>query len=354
MKNDYDADDEISLDALESDGLRWMSVVVVLLVVAGFFCLAWYAYHTSSRAEGDGADIVKAEAGPVKEKPKDAGGMQTPYQDMSVYNVMSGDTKAEQKETETLLPEPEEPMLNRENVAKTDKARPGEDMKMWLKDEGEVASNEKEAPAHEKLLPPPANKTNVPMPLIQEENAPAQTNRFMENVEQKEASAPSVDQSANAKIAAEANPAKTLLPAESVPPVDSSVAKTPALASSAAAPLEKVAPAIKAASPKKQEPAKEPVKNVATTPAKVTTAQSSGNVQAQIAALKTPAEASATWVALKKKYADLLAGKNYLIVKADLPTGTFYRLRVSGLSAEGAKQLCASLMARKQNCLVVR
>jgi hypothetical protein len=101
-------------------------------------------------------------------------------------------------------------------------------------------------------------------------------------------------------------------------------------------------------------------KLVSLTPATKTVAaappatQETGNAFIQLAALKTPAEATTTWNQIKRKHSDLLGGKQYLIVKADLPQGTFYRLRVSGLSANGAKQLCSALSARGQSCMVTR
>jgi hypothetical protein len=311
-KNDYDADEEVPLEDLEGAGLRWMSIVVVMMVVAGFFALAWYAYHSSNANDGSG-ELVRAEEGPVKVKPADPGGMKTPYQDMSVYNVISENGGPKKEHVEQLLPEPEEPMVNREDPP-AQAARKHEDMKVWIRDEGDVDSEEeKDAPAEVKLLPPPPAKEDAP-----EENGDASESdgglkivrpkRFMEK--DAELHSPTV---------------ATPKPKEDAP----------------------VAPKVEPA-PLKQVPA------AVTKQAAPAPVNESGSTQLQLAALKTPAEATATWNQIRKKHSDLLAGKQYLIVKADLPQGTFYRLRISGLSASAAKQLCDALTARRQSCMVIR
>ncbi|MBY0354236.1 MAG: SPOR domain-containing protein [Rickettsiales bacterium] len=360
MKNDYDADDDIPLDELEGAGLRWMSVVVVLLVVGGFFALAWYAYHSNSANDVHLEDVVKAEAQPVKEKPADPGGMVTPYQDMSVYNVISKQKNGTNKQVEQLLPDPEEPMASREEPAPAVRpnataSRHSDDMKVWLKDEGEVDPLAKEPPAKVKLLPAPVTPATVPevqnaepaFADVPESSEKTQANQFMASPAEKIVTAETTSKpETSLPPIAQVTPVP-LMP-KIVPEVAPQVVKTP------------VTPAVKPVAVKKTAPApsslKETPKIEAPKPetAKTETSQQSGSMQAQIAALKTPAEATATWNLLKKKHADLLAGKQYLIVKADLPQGTFYRLRLSGLTAASAKQLCASLMARKQSCLVVR
>lgn len=318
-KNDYDADEEITLEELEGAGLRWMSIVVVMVVVAGFFALAWYAYHSSTTSEGSG-EIVRAEGGPVKVKPSDPGGMKTPYQDMSVYNVISENEASKKEQVEQLLPEPEEPMVNREDPPAT-AARQHGDMKVWIREEGDVEEmEEKEAPVEVKLLPPPPAKIDTQSEIDAEPQTSDESNlkivrpkRFME----KEAESPS---------------AQTVAPE---PKTDTSIAP-------------KIEPTPV---PAKPAPAPAPVAKKAEAPA---TINQTGSTQLQLAALKTSAEATATWNQLRKKHSDLLAGKQYLIVKADLPQGTFFRLRISGLSAGAAKQLCDALTARRQSCMVIR
>lgn len=323
IKNDYDAEEEIPLEDLEGSGLRWMSVAVVLLVVAGFFALAWYAYRSSS-AEDGGNHIVRAEAGPLKEKPVDPGGMQTPYQDMSVYNVISPDAQ-KKEQVEHLLPEPEEPLTVREEQ-ETESARRSEDLQVWHKGEGEVAEDS-HALAKEKLMPPPAS--TIPPSTAAAEVTVASPNKFMEKKDEAATLSAKPDSTELSKV-------------EEVP-----VAVTPP-----ALPSGEEKPSDAASSPASATTKK--VAEVSSKPSSAAIPAETGSVQVQLAALKTSAEATSTWTLLKKKHGDLLSGRQYLIVKAELPKGTFYRLRISGLGSNAAKQICSQLSARKQSCMVIR
>lgn len=92
------------------------------------------------------------------------------------------------------------------------------------------------------------------------------------------------------------------------------------------------------------KPVEKPVEKPAPTTA-------SGNFKIQLGAFKTEAEAQQTWSKIVAKNGDVLSGKPQSIAKADLPNGTYYRLRVSGFAtADAAKSACATLSARKQGC----
>lgn len=94
------------------------------------------------------------------------------------------------------------------------------------------------------------------------------------------------------------------------------------------------------------KPAEKPAPKPAVTAAK-------GDYKIQLGAFKSEAEAQAIWKKISGKYSDVLQGPP-IIVKADLPNGTFYRLRASGYaSADAAKAACAKLTAQKQACMPV-
>ncbi|MBN66651.1 MAG: hypothetical protein CMM94_03680 [Rickettsiales bacterium] len=103
-----DFDDDEYGDDYEPASFRWMSVVVLLLAVGGFFSLAWYAYHTGTKSmKVEDVIIIEAESEPIRTAPEDPGGQQFPHQDKSIYQAFSPDD--EKPETEKLLPEPEQP-----------------------------------------------------------------------------------------------------------------------------------------------------------------------------------------------------------------------------------------------------
>jgi cell division protein FtsN len=83
----------------------WM-IAVALASMLIFIIAVWYAW-TEGKTVNDGPPpIIQADNSPVKEAPKDPGGMVVPHQDNEVFNALDGG-----KETaEELLPPPEEPV----------------------------------------------------------------------------------------------------------------------------------------------------------------------------------------------------------------------------------------------------
>ncbi len=81
-----------------------------------------------------------------------------------------------------------------------------------------------------------------------------------------------------------------------------------------------------------------------------------GAYQVQLAALSSRDHAQASWSRLSKKHADVLGGLKADILRADLgEKGVIYRLRAGPAGDEAAaRSLCASLAARKVDCIVVR
>lgn len=70
---------------------RLLRNFAALLAVGGLAAVVWYAYHQSVGSGGDGTvPVIKAEAGPIKEKvdPAGAGGIDVPFRDRKVYGLM--------------------------------------------------------------------------------------------------------------------------------------------------------------------------------------------------------------------------------------------------------------------------
>lgn len=326
MRNDYDAPEGEAFDEIyQSDGLRWMSVVVVLLVVFGFFSLAWYAYRTntsSSVQEGE-IMIVEGEGWSYKEAPQDPGGMEFPHQDKDIYNRLVAQDEQKAKPVERLLPPPEKPIVERQEALE-----PEEEATGWI---------------NEKLHP---GKEEKPKEKLKETVQEAQ--------QRKE------------EVAAQETKVPAYVPAKPVVkpwvPVDGDVKKEDMKQES-----KEASPAPVASVPEKQSPAEDPIvaqaekfamkkAPPAPKPAVVAPAGVSGGaVEVQLAALRSQAEAETMWKGLATRHRDLLSGKSHRIVSAEIPgKGTYYRLRVGAGSAAAATSLCSALTQRKQACILVR
>lgn len=103
---------EESDDEKQGGIARFAPTIVLLVVVAGFFSLAWYSYKVGKESvKEDDLLVVEADEAPVKEKPLDPGGMKIPNQDKTIFETFSNNKPPAQ--VERVLPPPEEPMVNR-------------------------------------------------------------------------------------------------------------------------------------------------------------------------------------------------------------------------------------------------
>lgn len=94
---------------------KWLPSVILLGSVFGFILLAYYSYQNGGKpVKEEDLLVVEADKTPMKEKPTDAGGMQFPNQDKTIYETFSSGA-APLAKVERVLPAPEEPMTGDED-----------------------------------------------------------------------------------------------------------------------------------------------------------------------------------------------------------------------------------------------
>lgn len=87
---------------------RWLQIGVTAVAVIGFFVMVWFAYQWGlERGYREEVPVIRAEAGPVKVKPDNPGGLVVPNQDKLVLNQGAG--APEPAGVERLLSAPETP-----------------------------------------------------------------------------------------------------------------------------------------------------------------------------------------------------------------------------------------------------
>lgn len=91
---------------------RLVALIGLLLLVALLVGAVWYAYRAGMRAGSDsGVPMVTAEAGPIKVRPADPGGLEVPHQNVLVYDRFgSPQAQPAKRPAERLLPRPEVPV----------------------------------------------------------------------------------------------------------------------------------------------------------------------------------------------------------------------------------------------------
>jgi len=273
--------------------------VAAILGISAFGWVAWVAYDEGVRTGAvKMVPVIKADAGEVKHKPDDPGGMVIPHQDKLVFNRLApGQSDAP---VERLLPQPEAP------VALPVRAVSDADAAKSLNTTPETPQTEVATALTPSLVGPVPNEK-----LKGQDAAPPPVSA---------APAPPVDP---AEIVAKTPPASGAplnLPTDATKPAPATPAAAPA-----AATVEPPAPAVPAAA-----------------------------WRVQLASLSKQTDAEAAWARMQKRNPDLLGALQLQVQAAALSKGTFYRVQAGPLpDRAAADSLCGSLKSRKQDCLVV-
>ncbi len=326
-----DLDDYEELNEGNAPRSRAMSWLVLVVAVGGFVALAYYAYHSGSQSVRDGQVlVVKADATPIKGEPTNAGGEQFPNQDKTIYDAIGSNPESDNDEKEEkLLPDAEAPVIPQPAVG---------------------ADKTAEAPAPAAAPKPDAGTTTSYVnDSLKGDTAP------VDPVDAQSMKQPAPPVAPEAK---EVPKPAAAVPAASVAPVAAAPAPKPTPApATKPAPAANPSPAVSAPKMVNIKPANAPAEKPktaaakpATKPAAKPTAAATGSYQVQLGAFKSEAEAKEQWSKISARHGDVLKGSP-IIVKADLPNGTFYRLRASGFSSsDAAKAACAKLSAAGQAC----
>ncbi len=298
---------------------------------AVFAAAAWYALQRNDMQPQAAAEVplIKAEPGPVKEKPEDPGGLKIPNQDKLVYERITPKPQAPQKEK--LAPAPEEPIVKTAEAAKP--VAPAAPVIATPKTAPDAAKEPVKSEAAAPAAPKEAEK-----PAAKAEKAPA----------------PATGEVHAAPPAITRNQEKTesLLPAAETKPK----AATPAAKPAAAKAPEKTAVVIK--KPAATPPVKPAPENKATAEkpsAPKAAAKTVTGYRIQLASYRNAALAQKMWKKLQKAHAAILGDLAAGAERADLgKRGVYFRLQAGAFESEAkARAVCRQLRAKKQDCIIV-
>ncbi|MFY8106533.1 MAG: SPOR domain-containing protein [Elstera sp.] len=296
MQQDFDPRDlEPALPSEEPKGRRWLPATIALVALGGFSGIVWYAYSQGGNPSNGGAvPLVQADAGPLKTRPTDPGGLEVPNQDKLILNGQAVDSAS--GKVERMLPPPEAPIANPSLAAAPSP-----------QGANQVAS-----------AVPPA--LNAPRP----QGAAPQTS-------------PSLVPAPNQQVAAVP---RAVTPPGQVTPTPQPVVSRPAAVPPA--PIGQTPAPVVAKPPVVQTPP----------PATPAAVGATRGAKVQLGAVKSEAAASAEWAKLQKAHPEL-ARLSMSVAKVEIPNkGTYYRIQ-AGPVTDGAS-VCGAVKARGQDCLVVR
>ncbi len=333
-------------------GIAAASAMAVVFAVA-----AWYALQRPDLAAPTTVEVplVKAEPGPVKEKPKDPGGLKIPNQDKLVYERIT--PKAQAPVKEKLAPAPEEPIVK---VAEARNVLPKETPKIAPKpavpkpgpkaDVGVMKPVEMpKAEAKPDPIPPPSVKPPVKS-AVQLPEAP----KAVQKVTAAPRQAPKLSAKQSVAKSSVAPGAESLLPAgKPVTPgapekVAENVAEKAVVKAPAKAPETK---AVMTAPVVKKLPKVMPPKDKSAAAAKV----SRPSYRIQFASYRTAAKAKAAWAKIMKAHGAIVDGLPPHTQRADLgQRGVYFRVQAGNFKTAGAARLiCVKLKAKRQDCIIV-
>ncbi len=330
--HNFDDDDDFFEDDYVPTMSRWklLGAALAVVIVAGFGIGIWYAYDQGVKKGVKLAPpIIKADDTPVKEEPKDPGGMEIPHQDKEVFNVLKPETEKTDK-VEQLMAPPEE-------VA--DEAAPVD-----IKEDPQT----KKSSEPEKLManePVEAPKSTEEMLAAAKEAAQEAISGTDESKAEQSAEQKSDDVKASEEAAAQ----KAQEAAE----------KAEAAAKAAEAEAEEKAAAEKAkaeADAKAAEEQAETAKAAAPAPTAMRAAEGEVAYRVQLGAFRSEDAARKAWGDLQKKHEELLSGEVYKVQSVEITgKGMFHRLQAGAFKKrDGAASLCTKLKAERQDCLVAK
>ena len=313
-------------------GMKLAVAAFILALFAGAIA-AGYGFlggENSTIASGT-PEIIKADADPVKVKPKDPGGLVPENQDNASYSDLGGENTAVVSQ-QTLNSQTEEPLVlnqgNAVDIAKSDdRLAPSDDV-------GATATNADSA------VQPKVVQTVVVKPdgtIIRKPVAPKPVETASNTV------------TINQPAIVEAEPIVNQQVSTLTGGIDGAQTtgdiKVPSLS-----PVPK--PAV--------QPKPAPVKKVAAKPKPQPKPKKAAPAPArksewvvQVSSQRSPEAAQASFVDMRNRYS-ALRGRAMSIQRANVNGATYYRVRIQTASKSDANQLCSRLSSAGGNCFVTR
>lgn len=307
--NKYDEfDDPKGKDFLGSVGPK-AAFFIVLIALSFMIGVVWKLYVGGGNSvSSENVPIVRAESEPYKVAPDDAGGMDMPNKDSTIFSSLNSD-----------------PDRGIENL---------------------LADNNEESPLPRSQLFAGLNTERNPNLHAEAQNTPLDQplsegeERIVNQVKEAEKVVTNlIEGGADAIVSVdESSPViKEVVdvPKKVEPLIMEALEKTPEVVT--LKPVEKIEP-------------KPAVKAPAPTPK---TIMVSGDYYVQLASVRDRARADGEWNKLKSKYAAALSGYSYRVETANLAKGTFYRIQAGPVSKSQATSTCNAIKRKDPNgCLV--
>lgn len=316
--------------------------MLAVVVIAGYAVTLFLNGGQKQTVSTDTVPVIRADKSPLKEKPKDAGGLKVPFKDKLIYERIKPNGSVEIGEK--LLPPPEKPIDKPvEKAVETPvvEEKPAPEPKPL--EESVVSAAEEASKSETETMPSDKEEVVKTIPLAPNEDVPDKTETVPDSAIAKLAERLEAEEKAKLERKSEDAAAEQTQavekPADKEPDKMADVPDAPA---GTPIPRQKPTRAAKTTTAAKSVP--KPV------------AAAAGSYRVQLAAFRDRAAADKAWAGLKGKHPAQLGILSPFVAKVDLGSkGIFHRLQAGPLADRAAAdKLCAALKARKQACLPVK
>lgn len=296
---------------------RLVPAVIALVALGGFGGVVYYAYRQGqSQQAGGGTPVIRADAGPVKVKPDDPGGLNVPNRDSLLLNNPPGQPGA--STVERLLPPPETPLPRPEAPAVVGQLQPPSAL----------------PPAPTAPPVPPGSTPAISNPTIAAAPVAPGTSAVVPQHQLAPGAAPPPAGAPRNPVLAQAGSGGT----PPSPPATSTPAKPPTQLAAAPPP----------------PPPPPPPAPAAATPAAPPVVATGGSWKIQLASVTgEPAAAEGAWAKIKAAHPEL-AQLTMTLRHVEVNGKGYNRVQAGGFpDFATADKLCDSLKRKGQDCIVV-
>ena len=308
-------------------GKKYAVAALVIALFAGVIAAGYGFLGGENTTVASGTpEIIKADAEPVKVKPKDPGGIVPENQDNASYVDLGGENNTAVSQ-QTLNSQTEEPIVI--NTGNTDEAPKSDDRLVASEDAGATPS------ASETAVLPKVVQTVTVKPdgtIITKPALPQPVETALNTV--------TIGDTSNVEVK----------------PVSTQVIKKPEAIDGAKTTGDITVPSASPLPKPVVKPKPAPVKKVAAAPKpKAVTPAPTRKSEwvVQVSSQRTPEAAQSSFVNMRNRFS-ALQGRAMSIQRANVNGTTYYRVRVQTASRDDANQLCSRLASAGGSCFVTR
>ena len=351
MSKHDEFDDPKGSDLLGSIGPK-AAFFIVLIALSFMIGVVWKLYVGGGSSNPQNVPIIRGDVEPYKVEPEEAGGMEVPYKDSTIFSSLNSDPDADKGIENLLADDEDETPVPRSQLFAGLNTQANPDLHAEAQ---ETPLDQPLTEDQERIVNQVKEAERVVTSLV-EDGADA-INDAENGIENFTAEIPKKVEPTVIEVTESEGVQKIEVKPASEIKSDEAVVKEIPTPVVEVKPEPKVEPKPVTKVEPKPEPVKQAVKPVekkvepkAAPKPKVV---ASGDYYVQVASVQDKSRAAAEWSKINKKFGSALAGYKYRVETANLAKGTYHRIQAGPVSKSQANATCAAIKRIDANgCLI--